>query len=394
MNATAQPGARIKSWDIFCRVVDNYGDAAVCWRLARELSGEHGGAVRLWIDQLGVLHALCPSVVADKPAQSVDGVSIRHWTSDVDFGAPAEIAVEGFGCGMPEAYSAAMAAQIRPPIWITLEYLSAEPWVARYHGLSSPHPQLSLERYFFFPGFLPGTGGLLKEHDLDARRSAFQNSRELQTRFWRGLGFEHANDDGAVASLFGYANPAAGALLEVWVGGKRPMVAAVPVGPLRKQVCAFFGVEDPGDGATLQRGSLEVRLLPFLPQERFDELLWACGWNFVRGEDSMVRAQWAARPLIWQLYPQEALAHEKKLEAFLDIYCTALDRETAEAFRRFTRAWNQIETPDRLNLQREWEVLGPRWKRLAKHAGTWLARLAETGELAENLVQFCAKRLK
>ena len=41
-----------RSWDVFCRVVDNYGDAAVCWRLARQLADEHGARVRLWIDLL------------------------------------------------------------------------------------------------------------------------------------------------------------------------------------------------------------------------------------------------------------------------------------------------------------------------------------------------------
>ncbi|MBY0444112.1 MAG: elongation factor P maturation arginine rhamnosyltransferase EarP, partial [Burkholderiales bacterium] len=37
-------------WDIFCRVIDNYGDIGVCWRLARQLSFEHGFAVRLMVD--------------------------------------------------------------------------------------------------------------------------------------------------------------------------------------------------------------------------------------------------------------------------------------------------------------------------------------------------------
>ncbi len=38
--------------DIFCAVVDNYGDIGVCWRLARQLAHEHGMTVRLWVDDL------------------------------------------------------------------------------------------------------------------------------------------------------------------------------------------------------------------------------------------------------------------------------------------------------------------------------------------------------
>ena len=172
------------------------------------------------------------------------------------------------------------------------------------------------------------------------------------------------------------------------------MVAAVAVGPMREQVCAFFGVADPGDGAVLRRGSLEARLLPFMPQARFDELLWACAWNFVRGEDSMVRAQWAARPLVWHIYRQEARAHELKLDAFLDIYLAGLDPATAEALRRFWWAWNQHDTPTAVSVRAAWEVLQPRWQRLAEHAEAWSARLAGTGDLAGNLMQFCDKRLK
>ena len=55
-----------------------------------------------------------------------------------------------------------------------------------------------------------------------------------------------------------------------------------------------------------------------LTQHDFDHLLWACDLNFVRGEDSLVRALWAGQPFVWQIYPQHDDAHHAKLEAFLD----------------------------------------------------------------------------
>ena len=178
-----------RSWDVFCKVIDNFGDAAVCWRLARQLAGEHGGRVRLWIDALPALHSLCPEVDASLAQQVVCGVTVLRWTANAEFGAPAEIVVEAFGCGLPESYVESMADRHPSPVWVILEYLSAESWVGSHHGLPSPHPRLPLERHFFFPGFAPGTGGVLRESSLEKRREAFQGSPAAQAKFWRDLGF-------------------------------------------------------------------------------------------------------------------------------------------------------------------------------------------------------------
>ena len=40
------------AWDIFCTVIDNYGDIGICWRLARQLRVDDGQRVRLWVDDL------------------------------------------------------------------------------------------------------------------------------------------------------------------------------------------------------------------------------------------------------------------------------------------------------------------------------------------------------
>ncbi|MBI4292206.1 MAG: elongation factor P maturation arginine rhamnosyltransferase EarP [Betaproteobacteria bacterium] len=387
----------MRSWDVFCKVVDNYGDAAVCWRLAQQLADAHGAPVRLWIDGIEVLHELCPDIVAEKSRQIVAGVEVCHWTQRSDFGAPADIVVDGFGGGLPEPYVEAMAQRSPPALWITLEYLSAEPWVAEHHGLPSRHPRLALERYFFFPGFSPGTGGLPREAGLEARRDEFQRDPVLQARFWKDLGFTPPNGEAIVTSVFGYSNPAVAEILDAWSSGSGPVVAAVPRGAARAPMGAYFGVIDPEDGTVLRRGSLEVRLLPFLPQQRYDELLWACDWNFVRGEDSFVRAQLAARPLVWHIYPQEARAHWVKLDAFLDAYCAELESAPGAALRALWHAWNDgggNGTSGAPRVRAAWQAAEPHHERLRRHAQAWAARLAAVGDLAGNLAQFCEKRLK
>jgi uncharacterized repeat protein (TIGR03837 family) len=158
-----------RTWDIFCSVVDNYGDIGVCWRLARQLSTELGQSVRLWVDDLASFHRICSRVDSALEIQRVGAVEVRHWVSPMPSVSPADIVIEGFGVRLPDEYIAAMAARRPRPVWINLEHLSAEPWVDGCHGLPSPHPGLPLVKHFFFPGFTAATGGLL----IDTMRFAF-----------------------------------------------------------------------------------------------------------------------------------------------------------------------------------------------------------------------------
>ncbi len=382
-----------RSWDVFCKVIDNFGDAAVCWRLARQIAREHGGQVRLWIDSLDALHALCPQLDVAQSKQVLDGIEVRTWAAGANFGAPPEIVIEAFGCGLPEGYVESMAGRSPRPAWIILEYLSAEPWVAAHHKMPSPHPRLPLERHFFFPGIAEGTGGVLREASLEPRRSAFESAPDSRAQFWKAQGFESPDAHAIGVSLFGYENAAVQGMLDTWSEGPAEVVVAVPASRIRPQVVEYFGGGDPGDGTCLKRGRLEVRLLPFLTQSVYDELLWACDWNFVRGEDSFVRAQWARRPFVWHIYPQAEKAHLAKLGAFLDAYCMGLDERVSAPLRSLWAVWN---SPDPAP-----GTLGPLWKSLQEHrpalqshAGDWAGTLAKPGELAANLAQYCEERLK
>ena len=49
-------------WDVFCRVIDNFGDIGVCWRLARQLAGDFALHVRLWVDDFDSFWLLCPEL--------------------------------------------------------------------------------------------------------------------------------------------------------------------------------------------------------------------------------------------------------------------------------------------------------------------------------------------
>ena len=192
-------------WDIFCRVVDNYGDVAVSWRLARSVAREHGKPVRLCLDDLTVLAKLRPEIDPGRRVQVLEGVEVVEM--GVDFGANdvADVVVETFGCDPPQAYVHAMAALETKPRWINLEYLSAEDWVEGSHALPSPNPRLPLVKHYFFPGFTPRTGGLLREHSLLARRDEFQADAGAQRAFWTSLVGKAPPPQALKVSLFAYA---------------------------------------------------------------------------------------------------------------------------------------------------------------------------------------------
>jgi uncharacterized repeat protein (TIGR03837 family) len=373
----------IHSCAVFCRVVDNYGDAGVAWRLARQLAHEHGLDVTLFIDGLARLARIEPGLDAAARAQRYDEVGVRAF-DDVASATPADLVVDIFGCGIPERYLDTLERATRPAIWVVLEYLTAEAWVEGVHGRPSPPPGRTLQRWFYCPGFVAGTGGLLRERDLLERRDAHARSIGAHAKLWRGLGLDALPPDALVVSLFCYANRATPALLERWRRDAEPIVCVVPEGVARE------ALGDARPGFVSRERALTIVVAPFVNQDAFDARLWSSALDFVRGEDSFVRAQWAARPLVWHIYPQAQGAHLAKLAAFHDLYLRDLATGPGVALRRFTEAWN-AQDPDATAAQ--WPALRAALPALSMHARAWCDRLAHLPDLASGLVEFAGDRL-
>lgn len=374
-------------WDIFCNVIDNYGDIGVAWRLARTLAREQGASVRLWVDDLAAFQRLWPAIAPTSAMQQCEGVTVCAWRAPWATITPARAVIEAFGCALPEAYLAEMAAQTPPPVWLNLEYLSAEEWVSQHHGLPSPHPRLPLTKHFFFPGFVPETGGLLIEADYPARRAAFD-----EAAWAHALGLAARRPGELRVSLFAYENAALPALLDAWAAGNRPITCLVPEGRVLPQLAAWLGVPSLAVGARQVRQALTVQVIPFTDQDRYDQLLWGCDLNFVRGEDSCVRAQWAAHPLVWQAYPQTAGAHWEKLDALLDRYLQDESPEPAGAVAGLWRSWNGV--PGAPDMATAWAHWTAHEADIVRHAEAWPLTLARAGRLAEALAEFVENKLK
>jgi uncharacterized repeat protein (TIGR03837 family) len=371
--------------DLFCRVIDNYGDIGICWRLARQLHDEHGIAVRLWVDDLASFRRLQPEVDTAADVQQIQGVTVRHWDARCQDGAytaadVADIVIEFFAVDLPPGYVAAMAQCTPRPVWFNFEGLTAEEWVEGCHRLTSPHPQLPLMKHFFFPGFTASTGGLLREAALGPERAAFQRDTLAMADFLQSLGVTPAEQAANKVSLFCYPCAPVAPLFDAWRDGAAAVTCLVPEGVASQAVGAFIGAEAVA-GAVATRGNLTVRVLPFVPQPDYDKLLWACDVNLVRGEDSFVRAQWAGRPFVWHIYPQDDDLHHKKLRAFLQRYAGSL-----AALNAFALAWNGV------NADADWPAL---WRdlraelpRIAARAVEWEQQVTAHGDLSANLVAF------
>ncbi len=370
------------NWDIFCRVIDNFGDIGVTWRLAQQLSQEHPFNVRLWVDDLVAFHAICSLVDTTAQRQMVAGVDVCLWPDEdaIMHERCADVVIEAFACQLPENYIALMRSKQRV-LWLNLEYLSAEPWVAECHALPSLQGG-GLQKYFFFPGFTDQTAGLLREADLLNKRDAFLASSYLPNQYLASLAVQRQPGERLI-SLFAYANQALASWLDALSQDSRNNRLLVLQGPLQRSIAAWLAVKELRVGHQYQRGSLIVQALPYIEQKNFDHLLWCCDLNCVRGEDSFVRAQWAAKTMLWHIYPQHEMAHLDKLEAFLSIYSNDLDEQAKQALVNLYRTWNLQE-----DMIAAWQQFVAHEKTLLKHAQCWSAQQKKQPDLATKLACF------
>ena len=342
-------------WDIFCQIIDNYGDAGVCWRLARSLANQHHQNIRLFCDDLHTLKLLMMGVTNTKNIEVLPWeTSYQNARHPVD---PPNVVIQAFSCELPARYLQNLLIAPQKPILINLEYLSAEAWVADFHSKPSPQGH-GLQKYFFFPGFQDNTGGLL----LDPIPSPQSQVPTSLVPIWK-----QCRADSVKISVFSYP----GAPIKLWLDSFNQLNAPCDV------LLAFGNAEL----LQLQQQSwtnLNLISMPFIPQDDYDWLLSQCDLNIVRGEDSFIRAQLAGKPFIWNIYPQDDGAHEVKLNAFLNLYL----RNTAPELKQIIhQAMNWSDPQQWWSYRAAWE----------SHAKDWRDQILKDqadGGLAARLLRF------
>lgn len=377
-----------KRWDIFCKIVDNYGDIGVCWRLSRQLAREHGLAIRLFIDDFNVASKLIAGLQENAHHQVVQGqiiedVEIVPW-SQAEQMQPASIVLETFNCELPTPYLEKMASA--KSACINVEYLSAEPWVNDFHARPSQHPTLKLTKYYFFPGFTEQTGGLIREQELIEQRNAFLADLQTREDFWQKIGVHQVAP--LNISLFGYPQADVKDFLTVLLQSSIKVNVLVPFGSILEALTLLYPLHDFSVGSVLRVGALTLYVLPFLSQDDYDRLLWACDVNFVRGEDSWIRAIWAGKPFIWQPYIQTENTHLVKLKAFLDCYLQEASLQVKQCLCNAHYAWSALED---LAPQPGWQTFFAALPKLKQYAEVRSQTFASHPDLATKLVIFSKK---
>ena len=353
------------TWIIFCRIVDYFGDAGFCWRLAVALRGLGIDQVILVIDRLNILDDL-------RGSQRVSGVTVLPWNVVEEqwqkYGVPvehqADVVIEAFACNPPPAYLQSLKSTAQ---WITLDYLATEPWADSVHGQQSPSPAFqhpaAKTRRWAVPGFSKATGGLL--------HGSWRHITPSERRAWRArLTGRATSDDVFLVMAFGYQDAP-------WSTFETLLSKQLPEGFKSFQLWRPRGIE--------------------YSQLELDEILQSCDLNFVRGEDSFVRAHWAAAgpwrvPFVWQPYRQEDKAHSHKLAGWLNQVVCSPGLQPLEAMHW---AWNGIRPSDAyadLSLEQAWPSLSMKFDQVSQELHQACLGLAGRASLEANLVAMAQEK--
>ena len=376
--------------DIFCRVIDNFGDAGIAWRLARTLIVERAWQVRLIIDDTATLSAFVPAVNIDCDTQSVAGITVQKWSEAwiaTRFGASdaADVVIEMFSCYLPETYEAAIDEAVhgtnpRKVAVLALDYLTAERYAEEANGLASPHPRYGYPKTFLFPGFTDKTCGFVREAGLLEDIKAFEADPRYRAQTLRAVGAD--TNHPFTLYFFTYPTTPVRELAQALARDVRPIqIVAAPgkAGDMLEEALTELG------------HPAHIRLVrhAMTDQLGFDRLLWACDACLVRGEDSTMRAQLSGRPLIWSLYPQSEDTHLVKLAAFEALYCSGMPENPRSLWHRL-HAWINGAGPD----PQVWHLWRDAMPEMRRHALLWRAHLFAATSLTERLTKVAEKQLK
>ncbi|MBM6874330.1 elongation factor P maturation arginine rhamnosyltransferase EarP [Fusobacterium mortiferum] len=321
----------LKTLDIFCEIIDNYGDIGVVYRTAKELQKIFPKSkIRVFLNRLDEFKKI-NSQVLDLPSQNIDGIeyiTFDYLRDNANELLTAQVIIEAFGCQIPEKYME--IAYDNSELLINLEYLSAEDWIEDFHLQSSPLGRGKLKKVFFMPGFTEKSGGVIADSNyLERIQRLLENKEFYEKKYFSDI---ENRENKIVGTLFSYEKNFTPLLEDLKKLDKNVVILAMgekTQDSLRK-ILKNFSIEDFRN--SLKYGKIEIRFLNFLNQEEYEELINIVDFNFVRGEDSFIRAVLTGKPYMWHIYCQEEYAHMDKIEGFLDKYRRVIENFSDEDF--------------------------------------------------------------
>lgn len=288
---------KIDSIDIFCQVIDNYGDVGVTYRLAREFKRVYPNKkLRFVINETEELNLIRKS----------EDIEIILYKDISKIENSADLIIESFGCEIPKEYMDKALKNAK--LIINLEYFSAEKWVDDFH-LQESFLGGNLKKYFFIPGLSEKSGGILLDNEFLERKKKVEANKEYYLEK-----FEIKEKYDLIGSVFSYEKNF-DSLIEELKKLDKKIILLILSEKTQKNFIKYFDNSNNYD-------KIKFVKLPFFTYDKYEELLALCDFNLVRGEDSFVRALLLGKPFLWHIYPQDENTHIKKLESFLEKYCS------------------------------------------------------------------------
>ena len=343
----------INSIDIFCEVIDNYGDVGVAYRLAREFKRIYPHKrLRFFINKTEEINLI-------KKSNDIEIIAYKDISKIKN---SADLILETFACEIPKEY---IDKALRSSKFIiNLEYFSAEDWVDDFH-LQESFLGGSLKKYFFIPGLSKKSGGILLDNEFLERKKQVEENREYYLEK-----FKIKEKYDLIGSVFSYEKNFDSLINELKKLDKKVLLLILSE-KTQKNFIKYFDNSNNYD-------KIKAVKLPFFTYDKYEELLSLCDFNLVRGEDSFVRALLLGKPFLWHIYPQEENIHIQKLNSFLEKYCPN-NKELKETFIDY-------------NVNRDnFSYFFKNFKEIEEHNRKYANYLIENCNLIEKLINFIKK---
>ena len=361
---------------VLCKVVDNFGDIGVVWRLCCQLSNQikkenFTSKINLIVDDLVSFNKICNSVDANKSFQIVDNINIFNWNDEKlcydefskNDGENLSVILEVFQCGRPLWMEKILFEEKlnRTVQIIMIDYLTAEKYAEDFHCLQSLTRSSKVQKVNFMPGFTNKTGGLIIDSEWE-QLCDYKNNKTL-------LCFTYDRNWDALANACKKSNYIEKVLIAPGKG----------FDSLKKSFYSGF----------IKDSNLKIEELSFMNQNEWDKMLKNCGFLFIRGEESMSRACLSGIPFVWHAYPQSDEYQLIKVRALLERMSVHFK---CEDFKIIEKVWILINSAESEVEQEEFEkaILDffDNAEKLVYGFREFALDLRKNGDLCSNLMTF------
>lgn len=307
---------KVNSIDIFCEIIDNFGDIGVVYRISKELKKIFQNVrIRIVLNRIEEFKAINKKV-KDTDYQEIDGlicVTEKYVKDNIKTFGVSDVFIEAFGCNVPEEY--VKQAKENSKLWINLEYLSGEKWIEDFHLCQSLIDSKILKKIFFMPGFSEKSGGVIIDSGfLERMKYGKENRDEVFKKYFKDLDLK----DKFIGTVFSYEKNFEN-LLETLKNYEKETVLLLMGEKTQKSFSEILKKNLTEDyGNIVKYGKITMVYSGFFSQEEYEEIISASDFNFTRGEDSFVRGIVLGKPFMWHIYLQEEKAHMDKIKAFTE----------------------------------------------------------------------------